>query len=432
MKRFLVVASLLALTLSPLLHLAEAEARDRSPQRDRQRGQAATSAPENPYPNSTRQEPSRAGSSERNTRRIQAAYDAIGDGDYEKARRELATLDGNSRTSAYEQALVDQAKAQIAYEEDDIDQAITLWMKVVDANALPNRDHFQLLFQVAQLQLSEEKYEEALVTLDRWLAETRAERTDILALRGNALYRLERYDEAVSWLDRAIAAAGDQPDPALYELKMATLYEKEDFAAAAATLEALIRLRPNEVKHKINLAQMYIELEQNDRALEILQGAKTGGQLTTPENWRQLYQLLAYADRPREAAAAIQEGLDAGVLRPDRTTLRALGDNLYLAEDIDRAIEAYGRAAADSPDDGNADQMRGHLLVEKERYAEAKQALQAALAKGQLTDEGTAHLLLGEAEHELGNLAAARAAFQQATRFERSKSNAELWLRNLR
>lgn len=429
MKRSLLTATLFALAVSPLLHIASADAQGRYAQRDRQRTQAA--APEeNPFPNATRAEPERK-TSERNMRKIQAGYTALEEGDYEKVRSELEPLDGGDRLSPYEQALVDQGLAQVAYEEDDVDGAIARWTKAIEGNALPNRDHFQLIFQVAQLQLAEERYEPALAMVDRWLAETRSTRADAMALKGNALYRMERYDDALVVLDQAIAAAGDNVDPTLFELKMAALYEKEDYAAAAVALEDLMRRQPNEIKHQINLAQMYIELEQNDRALAILQQARTGGNLKSKENWRQLYQLFAYADKPLDAAAAINEGIAAGVLEADRETLKALGDHYYMGEQVDSAIEAYGRSAALSTEDGNADQMRAHLLVERERYPEAKQALDAAFAKGKLTDEGTAWLLLGESEQELGNTAAARAAFQKATGFERSRANAQAWLSNL-
>lgn len=435
MKYRILVFSSLATLLSTQFYMTTAEAqgrhdRQRQEREQRQQERAQSSEEEDAYPNATREDPE-IETSQRNMRKIQAAFDDLNDGEYEKAAETLGELDGNSRLSPYEQALVDQGLAQAAYEDDDIDEAIQRWQKAVDSNALLNKDHFRLMYQIAQLQLSEEQYDQALATMQRWQTESGENRAEAIALKGNALYRLERYDEAIAALDQAIAAAGANPDPALFELKMASYYEKEDYAGAAETLEQLVRHHPNDVKYQINLAQMYIELEQNDRALGILQQAKASGNLQEPEHWRQYYQLLSYADKPAEAAAAIKEGIEAGALKADKETLRSLGDNYYLAEQLDQAIEAYGKSADLSPDDGNTDQQRGHLLVERERYAEARDALKKAFEKGNLKDEGTAYLLLGECEQELGNIAAARAAFQKATAFERSRSNAEAWLKNL-
>lgn len=431
MKYRNLVLPLLTLSLAMFIYVETVEAQGRH-QRQRQQSQQTQTADasENLYPNSTRKEPEKK-TSERNMRRIQQAYDDLNEGDVDDAAETLSSLDGGSRLSSYEQALVDQGLAQAAYENDNIDEAIRRWRKAVDSDALPNNDHFQLMYQIAQLQLSEEKYDEALAMLQRWQTESRSTRPDAAALKGNALYRMERYDEAIAALDEAIAIAGDKPDPTLFELKMASYYEKEDYAGAAKALEELIRLRPGEIKHQINLAQMYIEMGQNDRALGILEKARASGQLKEAEHWRQYYQLLSYADKPAEAAATIKQGIESGALKADKDTLRALGDNYYMAEQIDQAIEAYGKAAEQSPSDGNADQQRGHLLVERERYAEAREALNRALQKGNLTDEGTAYLLLGECEQELGNIAAARAAFQKATGYERSRVNAQAWLKNL-
>lgn len=436
MKRTVLTASLLAFAISSSLYAvsADAQVRERMTRQREERKpkseEAEAAAEASQYPNATRTSPEPR-SSERNTRKIQAAFDNLNEGELDKAANTLGELDGNSRLSTYEQALVDQGLAQIAYDRDDVAGAIRHWQKAVDSNALPNDQHFTLIYQVAQLHLSEEQYEPALAALDRWQRESGSNKPEALALKGNALYRLERYPEAIATLDQAIAVSGDKVDPTLYELKMASYYDQEDYAGAAASLEQLVRAKPQDVKHQINLAQMYIELEQNERALAVMQKVLTDGNLKETEHWRQYYQLLSYAERPTEAAAAILKGMDSGALPADRATYKALGDNYYLAEQIEPAIEAYGKAAALSPDDGNLDQQRGHLLAERDRYTEARDALNAAFRKGKLTDEGTAYLLLGEAESELGNTAAARTAFQKALGYERSKSNAESWLRNL-
>lgn len=437
MKRTALTASLLAFAISAFFQSmpVDAQVKDRimgreRPNREAKQSEQQAPASETQYPNATRTSPE-SKSSDRNARKIQTAFDQLNEGETDKASDALSELDGNSRLSPYEQALVDQGLAQVAYERDDVAGAVARWQKAVDSDALPNDQHFSLMYQVAQLQLSEEQYEPALATLERWQRESGSTKAEALALKGNALYRLERYPEAITTIDQAIAASGDKVDPTLYELKMASYYDQEDYAGAAAALEQLVRARPQDVKNQINLAQMYIELEQNERALAVMQKVLSDGNLKETEHWRQYYQLLSYADKPADAAAAIIKGMESGALPADMATYKALGDNYYLAEQIDPAIDAYGKAAALSTDDGNADQQRGHLLAERERYAEARDALNAAFRKGKLTDEGTAYLLLGEAESELGNDAAARAAFQKALGYERSKSNAESWLKNL-
>ncbi|MBX3727531.1 MAG: tetratricopeptide repeat protein [Xanthomonadales bacterium] len=433
MKKILLAAMLLALPVSDfVVTTAQAQGKGRHDEgRQRTRGgSAATEAEEVRFPNATRTEPARR-TGERTMRQIVTAFDAMNADNNERARTTFESLKGNRALTDYERSLVHQGLGQIAYESEDLDGAIAEWNQALAANGLGNNDHYRLLYQIAQLQMSEEQYAQALLTLDRYMTETRDAGHEPQALMGNALYRMERYDEAVAALDRAIAIKAD--DPTLFELKMASLYEKEDYNGAARVLEEMVRRWPDEPKHRINLAQMYIQADNYDRALEILQTAQREGRLTQADHWRQLYQLLSYADQPGEAAAAIEQGLAAGTLPADAATLRALGDNLYRAEQVDKAILAYGRAAEQTADSGQLDQQRGHLLVEQERYAEAKEALTRALAKGNLDDEGMAYVLLGEAEQGLGNTAAARTAFQraQASGSETARGHARIRLQNL-
>lgn len=432
MKKILLAAMLLALPLADFaVSTAQAQGKGRHDEgRQRQRGSAAAPAEDVRYPNATREEPSRR-TGERTMRQIVNAFDAMNDDDNERALGIFDGLKGNSRLTAYERSMVHQGLGQIAYESENIDGAIAEWNQALAADGLSNNDHYRVMYQIAQLQLSEEKYADALATLERFLTETRDTGAEAQALKGNALYRMERYDEAVAALDRALVA--NAGDATLYELKMASLYEKEDFAGAAAVLQEMVRRWPDEPKHRINLAQMYIQADDYDRALDILQTAQREGRLTEADHWRQLYQLLSYADQPAEAAAAIEAGIAAGTLPADADTLRAMGDNLYRAEKVNEAIAAYGRAAEQATDSGRIDQQRGHLLVEQERFAEAREALTRAIAKGNLDDEGMAYVLLGEAEQGLGNTAAARSAFEraQASGSETARGHARIRLQNL-
>lgn len=434
MKQWFLTISLaaLALPLAQVVHVADAEAQARGTDRsgrsaERDRRNTQTEPVENPYPNATRED-RKPDVSQRFYPQIIKAHDRLNEGDSERAKQDFEKFMTNDRLTAYERAIVLQGLAQIAYENDDIPSAVGYWRQALESDALPNKSHFELLYQIAQMHLIDEEYPQALAALDEWMRLTGSRTAEVLALRGNALYRTERFPEAIQAFDEAIAAS-EQPQASWLEMKMAANYDQENFAGAAEALEQLTRLQPNEVKHQINLAQLYIELEQTDKALGILQKLREENRLTTHEHWRQLYQLLAYADRQADAAAAIEAGLQSGALKPDAQVLRSLGDNYYVSEQIPKAIDAYARSAELSTD-GLADQQRGHLLVDQERYAEAKEALTAALRKGGLTDEGTVWLLLGESEFQTGNRAAAKTALEKAAGFESSRNNAEIWLKN--
>lgn len=419
---------LLVAPLASLVQVPDAQAQSRAEER-RARLAAQQEETTERYPNATRVSPEPE-TRQRSQRQIRSALDDIDEENYSRARSTLEKLEANDRLTDYERAVVYQALAQLAYEErDDANAAIGYWEKAVELDSLPNETHFQLMYQVAQLHYSEERYEEAIRGLDEWTRQTGEQATDTMVLRANALYQLERYPEALAEIDKAIASSPD-PSATLFELKMAIHYEMDDYQGAAASLEQLVANKPDDIRHKMNLAQMYLELEQTDRALNLLNQARADGLLTEPQHWRQLYQLLAYADRPLQAVEVINDGLARGILEEDAATLRALGDNYYMGDRLNEAIQALGRAAALSTENGQLDQQHGHLLVEADRYPEAKEALQRAFRKGGLSDEGTAWLLLGEAEFETGNRAAAKAAFEKAAGFDNARGNARIWLQN--
>ena len=91
--------------------------------------------------------------------------------------------------------IVDQLKAQIAYNNDDVKGAIALNQQAIDADALDNASHFALIYQLAQLNLMEENYEGTLAAVQKWEEATGSKTADSLAVKGNALYRLERFDD---------------------------------------------------------------------------------------------------------------------------------------------------------------------------------------------------------------------------------------------
>ena len=398
---------------------------------------------ENEFPNATRSEPRTLKISESNSRRINEAYELLDEGEDAKAREILQGILDNERSSPYEKALCLQGISQILYNEDDIAGAIEANEKAIALDSLDNRSHFNLVYQVAQMNLMDERYDGALDAIDRWVALTGNETAEALALKGNALYRLERYPEASAALAKAIAMS-PEPSDTWQQILIASYYDAENFTEAAKAAEAALAKDPNKKTVARQLASIYIEMEQGEKAIAVLEGAKSRGLLTEASDLRQLFQLYNYVERPSEAARTINEGLAAGILKEDYDTLKGLGDAWVLTaqdaqdesaqqkEAFDKAVAAYDRASPLAKD-GEIDFLRGQLLIqEKERFAEGKAAMSQALSRGGLKREGEAYILLGNAEAELGNQKAAIAAYEKARSFPNTRTMAEAWLRSAR
>ena len=70
----------------------------------------------------------------------------------------------------------------------------------------------------------------------------------------------------------------------------------------------------------------------------------------------------------------------------------------------------------------------GQVLLDRERWKASAEALSTALAKGGLTDPGTANLMLGMANYYRKRSAQAKKYFSRALRDDSSRESASQWL----
>ena len=89
-----------------------------------------------------------------------------------------------------------------------------------------------------------------------------------------------------------------------------------------------------------------------------------------------------------------------------------IADAWYTSEEMEQALIAYEKAGAAALD-GEIDLRRGYILIDMERWEDAKDALQKAIDKGGINERkvGDAHLMVGMAEFNLDNFDDASAAW---------------------
>lgn len=386
----------------------------------------AAPAAKSQYPNATRAEP-KVKISPAGQKGINSAYELIAEEKYAEAEKVLRGIAEGKSSTPYERALAWQGLSSAAWEQERSAEALDYGQKALATNALPNDAHFSGMYQLAQMSVSDEKYDRALALIDQWLRETRVDKADAHALRGNALYRLERFPEAATSLQKAISLS-DKPNDSWTQMLLGTYYEQENYAEAAKLGEAMLAKDPDNEKMVANLAAAYSEGEQNEKALALLEGAYKRGVLKSPDQIKQLYQLYNYLEKPQDAARVINEGIAKGTLKEDLETTKALAYAHVTAEQFEPAAAAYGKAAQFAKD-GEMDYQRGYLLVQElDKVAEGKAALATAIQRG-VAKPGNAWILIGNAELELGNKAGAVAAYEKARGYPESKSMADSWLK---
>lgn len=342
--------------------------------------QAQATKAEAQYPQATREQPAAKASSKMSPK-LQKLVELYDEDKGAEARALAAEIIASDKANAYDRAFAAQIAAQAAYDMDDTAATMAALKQVLELNGLDNDGHYGAMFMLAQLQLQEDRYADALATLDKFLGETRSQKPEHLVAKGNALYRLERYPEAVAVLKQAIAAT-PEPKADWQQLLMGAYIEMDQPGEAAKLAESLAGRNPGDKRAQMNLAAIYMQNDMLDKAVAVLEKLRAAGQLGDDKEYRQLYSAYLNMDgREKEAIAVINEGLQKGALKADAQVYTHLAQAYYFSEQPGPAIEAY-RKAAPLAADGEAYLNLARVLWQEDRVGEAKQAAQQALAKG--------------------------------------------------
>lgn len=391
----------------------------------RQRRGASEPAKEVLYPNATRTEP-KIKPSPRMQRDVQKMLKTNEEGDFQAVISEGQKIIDAKASGAYERALAYQLIGYAKVQLDDFSGAISAFQSAYAADGLDNNGHYNMLLQVANLQYQEDQFEQANATVDQLLAETRKEDGQMLALKGGILYQLERYNEAAEVMKRAIATS-DEPQENWTQLLMGAYINGENFSEAIALGERLLAENPDDARLLYNVATMYAQSDNYDKATAVLETARTRDMLDE-RGFRQLYALyLNMEGKEAEAIMVINDGLEKKHLSPSAEIYNALGQAYYFSDQVPNAIEAY-RKALPYAKDGESALNLARLLSNEERYTDSKKYAQEALEKG-LRRPGDAHIIIGRAEYGMGNRAGLVAAYREAAKYPETKQTAEEWLK---
>ena len=332
------------------------------------------------YPEATRAEPGLKASAKAG-KKLQKLIEVYNKDDFEQTRTLAGEILALPDANNYDKALSAQLAAQAAYNLDDTAATKSYLQQALDFNGLDNNGHYQSMLMLAQVQLGDDEFEPGLATLDRYLAETRSVRPEDMVVKGQALYQMERYPEAIVALKQGIDASPEPKDNWI-QLLMASYAEANMSAEAIALAEQLAAKNPDDKKAQINLATVYSQADQMDKAVAVLEKLRASGQLTEEREYRQLYVTYANMDNhEKDVISVINEGVQKGVLKADHQTFLALAQSYYYSDQIPQAIENWQKAAPLSKD-GETYLNLARVLWQEDRIPEAKQAAQQALDKG--------------------------------------------------
>lgn len=332
------------------------------------------------YPDATRAEPKEKGSAKMG-KKLQKLIEEFNDSKFEEAKPLAGEVLADASANNYDKSLAAFLAAQVAYNLDDNAAAEGFAKQAIDLGGLDNNNHFTAMQFLSQLQIQDDKYADGLATIDRFLTETKSTRPEDLVVKGNALYRLERFKEAAATLRQAVDAS-PQPKNEWLQLLMASYADAGQSQEAIALAEQLAAKAPDDKRAQLNLASVYMQADQMDKAAGVLEKLRAAGQMTEEREYRQLYTTYANMDgKEKETIAVINDGLQKGILKPDYQSYVALAQAYYYSDQIPQAIDAWKKGAPLSKD-GETYLNLAKVLYQENRVPEAKEAAKAALAKG--------------------------------------------------
>lgn len=248
----------------------------------------------------------------------------------------------------YIKSYVYSLAASAATDQDDEAKAEDYFSKAIESNGLDNDSHYNTMFNLAVIQYQQEKYSEALATIDRFLEETKSEKTEHQNFRASLLANLGRNEEA------------------------------------AAVYKALVAKNPDDKKLLMNAVATLQGADKMDDATALLEDANKRGMLTEGKELRALYVGYINSRRWNDAKNVMEAGSSKGILEAGPQLAKdymVLAQNVYAEDNLPLTIEMYTKAGPMAAD-GEAYLNLAKVLDISGKRTEAKAAAQKALDKG--------------------------------------------------
>lgn len=274
--------------------------------------------------------------------------------------------------NSYERAQAWNFQAFVDFNQDDHQGAITAYENMLLEPDVPVAMRQQTQYSLVQLYASQDRFAEALATLEEWWPDATVNSPEPHVLRAQIEYGLDDHGASLVAIKNAIemvAAAGEEPKENWYQILFADLWSQGDHEGAAEVMEQMIRYWPKR-SYFIQLSGIYGQLGNRERQLDLYEAAYGSGWLESGPEIVILAGLVLSDGRPEDALEALRQNVDHGVLaRGDavdrliaRTAAWADGETIDEAEleDLVRdAREEAGAVVHDSAESGAGDSDGG-------------------------------------------------------------------------
>jgi predicted Zn-dependent protease len=333
-------------------------------------------------------------------------------------------------TDPYAKALLLRDLAAQSAQAGDASAAARYLEQALAQNALSGLAAQQLRDELSQLYLSSGNFQKLIPQLEAQVKAPNPQAETLIAL-GSAYVEQKRYADAVPLLQRGIQrATADKRsiDPSWRRALAAALLASGREREALPELEKLLAEDPTQRDDWMRLVAIHLKTGAKTRAAAVLEIAGRLGFLQSADERLRLVTLTAQIGAPFEAASALTEFIERKQVPLNGENATLIASLWIAARESQLALRALDDAIRLAPT-AQLYQQRAQLHMDREEYAQAARALDAAIGRG--ARDGTTFMALGMARYQQADIDAAIAAFREAQAHAASRKLAAEWIKYL-
>ena len=362
--------------------------------------------------------------------RIDQAQKLMAEEKYDEAFAPLQDMLDSDRFKPYEKAVAIQTIGFIHAAKGDYPKTIASFERAIASGDLPPRVVNDLTYNLAQLNLAEDRPEKALTLLTQWLATIEGEpAAEAFGLKAQIHLLLNDLPQAELAVRKALSKI-DTPKQSWTRILLSVLLQQERYKEARPVLEDAVERWPGVKAFWQQLTAVYHEEDEEKLAFVAQRAMHVQGMLTSSKELSGMAQLFLYHDVPIKAAQILQTGLDNGSIEKTEKNYELLAQAYMHAREWSKSIAPL-TIAAEKSDKGKFYAQLAQSHLQDEEWAKAEAAMEKALQKGGLEDEANSWLLLGIARARIEKYDAAIKAFRKAGDDDDIAKDAFRWIRSI-
>ena len=170
--------------------------------------------------------------------------------------------------SPFERSRVEQILASIDNDSENFAGAAKHLTAALEAGGLTGEEALQVKFQIAQLYLAQDKWQEGALALEEWFKVAPSPNASAYYMLAMAYYQQNDHLRALPPAEKAVQASA-KPQPSWSQLLLALYLHLEKWDKAVPLVTAQVRNVPQDKAAWQQLASIYGQQQLHDRALVV-------------------------------------------------------------------------------------------------------------------------------------------------------------------